>query len=39
MHISDLTGMRYNPLTGEYSLSARDLDVNYFATCRLDQDA
>lgn len=39
MHVHDLTGMRYNPLTGEYRLVEGDLSVNYFATCRLDEDA
>lgn len=39
MHIVDLTGMTYNPLTGEYKLVARDLDVNYLAACQLNGPA
>ncbi len=30
LQLRDLTGMTYNPLTGEYRL-ARDMDVNYLA--------
>lgn len=30
LHLRDLTGMTYNPLTGEYKLG-RDVDVNYLA--------
>lgn len=28
--IKDLTGMRYNPITGSASLDRQDLDINYF---------
>jgi len=35
----DLTGMTYNPLTRTYRLNKRDLDVNYMAACRRDDDA
>ncbi len=37
MHLCDLTGLTYNPFTSEYRLVQQDLDVNYLATCRLDQ--
>ena len=30
VEIKDLTGMRYNPLTGTASLDPQDLDINYF---------
>ena len=29
--IKDLTGLTYNPLSDEFKLNARDLDVNYMA--------
>lgn len=32
LHLEDLTGMSYNPLTRNYSLG-RDLSVNYLACC------
>ncbi len=34
MHIQDITGMTYNPLTDTYRLADRDPDVNYLMTCR-----
>jgi len=33
LEVSDLTGMRYNPLTKRFSLH-RDTDVNYLMACR-----
>jgi 2-polyprenyl-6-hydroxyphenyl methylase/3-demethylubiquinone-9 3-methyltransferase len=36
---TDITGMTYNPLTGDYRLDKGDLDVNYLVTCRRDPDA
>jgi 2-polyprenyl-6-hydroxyphenyl methylase/3-demethylubiquinone-9 3-methyltransferase len=36
---TDITGMTYNPLTGDYRLDKGDLDVNYLMTCRRDPDA
>jgi len=33
LEVSDLSGMRYNPLTKRFSL-ARDTDVNYLMACR-----
>ncbi|MBK1702909.1 bifunctional 2-polyprenyl-6-hydroxyphenol methylase/3-demethylubiquinol 3-O-methyltransferase UbiG [Thiococcus pfennigii] len=39
LRLTDLTGMTYHPLTGEYRLAQGEkLDVNYLATCRLDGD-
>ena len=38
LRLTDLTGLTYNPLTREYRLSARDIDVNYLATCRRMHD-
>ncbi len=35
LHIEDLTGMSYNPLTRSYSLGA-DIDVNYLLTAAFD---
>jgi 2-polyprenyl-6-hydroxyphenyl methylase/3-demethylubiquinone-9 3-methyltransferase len=35
MKISDISGMIYNPLSGNYSLG-RDIDVNYLMTARFD---
>jgi 2-polyprenyl-6-hydroxyphenyl methylase/3-demethylubiquinone-9 3-methyltransferase len=36
---TDITGMTYNPLTGDYRLDKGDLDVNYLMTCRRDPGA
>jgi 2-polyprenyl-6-hydroxyphenyl methylase/3-demethylubiquinone-9 3-methyltransferase len=36
---TDITGMTYNPLTGDYRLDKGDLDANYLMTCRRDPDA
>jgi len=33
---ADITGLIYNPLKGEFSLSRTDLDVNYFITALKD---
>lgn len=33
LEVSDITGMRYNPLTNRFSLS-RDTDVNYLMACQ-----
>ena len=30
---TEITGMTYNPLTGVYKLSPRDVDVNYLVAC------
>lgn len=38
MHTQDITGMTYNPVTDTYRLTARDPDVNYLMTCRLEGD-
>ena len=35
LHASDITGMRYNPVTRHYALG-RDIDVNYLLTARFD---
>lgn len=32
--IEDLTGMRYNPITGTASLDKQDLDINYFVAIK-----
>lgn len=32
MQIEDVTGMRYDPLAGRWSLSATDLDINYLVS-------
>lgn len=32
IEVSDLTGVTFNPLTGQWSLNRRDLDVNYMGT-------
>jgi 2-polyprenyl-6-hydroxyphenyl methylase/3-demethylubiquinone-9 3-methyltransferase len=34
MRTADITGMTYNPLSGSYRLTKRDVDVNYLVTCR-----
>jgi len=39
LRITDITGLTYNPLTREYRLDPKDLDVNYLATCRRPSDA
>jgi 2-polyprenyl-6-hydroxyphenyl methylase/3-demethylubiquinone-9 3-methyltransferase len=38
LRIQDITGLLYNPLTRHYSLSARDVDVNYIVGCHKDDD-
>ena len=35
LHVADITGMTYNPLSKVYALG-RDTDVNYLMTCRRD---
>ena len=35
LQVSDITGMRYNPLTRRYALGT-DIDVNYLMTARFD---
>ncbi|WJW76660.1 bifunctional 2-polyprenyl-6-hydroxyphenol methylase/3-demethylubiquinol 3-O-methyltransferase UbiG [Thiohalobacter sp. IOR34] len=35
LHIDDISGMSYNPLTGHYSLS-ENADVNYLVSCQRD---
>ena len=32
--LTDLTGLVFDPLSGEFRLRAGDVDVNYFATAR-----
>jgi 2-polyprenyl-6-hydroxyphenyl methylase/3-demethylubiquinone-9 3-methyltransferase len=39
LRITDLTGLTYNPITGEYRLDPKDIEVNYLATCRRPTDA
>jgi 2-polyprenyl-6-hydroxyphenyl methylase/3-demethylubiquinone-9 3-methyltransferase len=39
MRCADLTGMTYNPLTRTYRIDQHDLDVNYLATARREDDA
>jgi 2-polyprenyl-6-hydroxyphenyl methylase/3-demethylubiquinone-9 3-methyltransferase len=34
LEIHDMRGMTYNPLSGRYSLSTSDLDVNYMVSAR-----
>jgi len=34
LRITDITGLTYNPITREYKLDPKDLDVNYLVTCR-----
>lgn len=34
LELKQLSGIRYHPLTGEFSLNDRDLDVNYLAAFR-----
>jgi 2-polyprenyl-6-hydroxyphenyl methylase/3-demethylubiquinone-9 3-methyltransferase len=33
-----ITGLVYNPLTGQYRLNPRDVDVNYMVCCSKDPD-
>jgi 2-polyprenyl-6-hydroxyphenyl methylase/3-demethylubiquinone-9 3-methyltransferase len=39
LRITDITGLTYNPITREYRLSPKDIDVNYLVTCRRPRDA
>ncbi|ESQ09448.1 MAG TPA: bifunctional 2-polyprenyl-6-hydroxyphenol methylase/3-demethylubiquinol 3-O-methyltransferase UbiG [Chromatiaceae bacterium] len=34
LRITDITGLTYNPITREYRLNPKDIDVNYLVTCR-----
>ncbi len=34
LRLTDITGLTYNPVTREYRLDPKDLDVNYLVTCR-----
>jgi 2-polyprenyl-6-hydroxyphenyl methylase/3-demethylubiquinone-9 3-methyltransferase len=34
LEASDITGLVYNPLTRQYRLDERDVDVNYLVSCR-----
>lgn len=34
LRLTDITGLTYNPVTREYRLAPKDLDVNYLVTCR-----
>lgn len=38
LRLLDLTGLTYNPLTRQYRLDPKDLDVNYLACCRRPRD-
>ncbi len=38
LQIQDITGLSYNPLTQRYSLSPRDVDVNYIVSCHKTDD-
>lgn len=38
LRLTDLCGLIYNPFTRQYRLEARDLSVNYLATCRRVDD-
>lgn len=38
LQIQDITGLIYNPLTQRYSLSPRDVDVNYIVSCHKTDD-
>jgi len=38
LNITDMTGMTYNLLTKEYSLSTSDVDVNYIISTRAETD-
>jgi 2-polyprenyl-6-hydroxyphenyl methylase/3-demethylubiquinone-9 3-methyltransferase len=33
LRMTDITGLTYNPLTQDYRLDPKDLDVNYLVTC------
>jgi 2-polyprenyl-6-hydroxyphenyl methylase/3-demethylubiquinone-9 3-methyltransferase len=34
LRLTDITGLTYSPVTREYRLDPKDLDVNYLVTCR-----
>ena len=36
LRMHDMTGLIYNPLTQQYRLDSRDVDVNYMIACRKD---
>ena len=39
LRITDITGLTYNPVTREYRLDSKDIDVNYLVTCRRPTNA
>lgn len=39
LHTNGMTGLVYNPLTGNYRLNPKDVDVNYMVSCSKDDDA
>ena len=39
LRITDITGLTYNPVTREYRLDPKDIEVNYLVTCRRPTDA
>jgi len=38
LRMTDITGLTYNPVTREYRLNPKDIDVNYLVTCRRATD-
>ena len=38
LRITDITGLTYNPVTREYRLDPKDIEVNYLVTCRRPAD-
>ena len=39
LRITDITGLTYNPVTREYRLDPKDIEVNYLVTCRRPANA
>ena len=39
LRITDITGLTYNPVTREYRLDPKDIEVNYLVTCHRATDA
>ncbi len=38
LQTTEMIGLTYNPLTGQYRLSPGDVDVNYMVSCRKEHD-
>ncbi|AKH19761.1 bifunctional 2-polyprenyl-6-hydroxyphenol methylase/3-demethylubiquinol 3-O-methyltransferase UbiG [Sedimenticola thiotaurini] len=38
LQTTDMIGLTYNPLTGQYRLSPGDVDVNYMVSCRKEHE-